>query len=270
MKAEVNGITIINDFAHHPTAIEQTIHALRARFAGRKLWVVLKDPRSNTMRRNVLQDALAASLSLADEIVLAAIFKSEAIPEVERLDINRLTHAIEARGKRVQIFPDADAIVRAIATELRSRDVVAILSNGGFGGIMRSYRSACAAWQLRHNHPGPASMERTAKAVEVESCTELPRAASPIRTILMLAFWALALPVAAIIGIPWTYLTEDVSLLYRMCMFGAWTGVRIAGVKVRTVGLKKSIPRAPTSSCRITFRISIRPSNFRSSRAAAR
>jgi UDP-N-acetylmuramate: L-alanyl-gamma-D-glutamyl-meso-diaminopimelate ligase len=134
VKAEVNGITIIDDFAHHPTAIEQTIHALRARFAGRRLWVVL-EPRSNTMRRNVLQDALAASLSLADEIVLAAIFKSEAIPEAERLDINRVTRAIEACGKRVQIFPDADAIVSAIAPELRSRDVVAILSNGGFGGI---------------------------------------------------------------------------------------------------------------------------------------
>ncbi len=134
VKAEVNGVTIIDDFAHHPTAIEQTIHALRARFAGRRLWVIL-EPRSNTMRRNVLQDALAASLALADEVVLAAIFKSEAIPEAERLDINRVTTAIEARGKRVRIFPDADAIVRAIAPELRPRDVVAILSNGGFGGI---------------------------------------------------------------------------------------------------------------------------------------
>ena len=93
------------------------------------------EPRSNTMRRNVLQDALAASLALADEIVLAAIFKSEAIPEGERLDIHRVTNAIQASGKRVQIFPDADAIVRAVAPELRPGDVVAILSNGGFGGI---------------------------------------------------------------------------------------------------------------------------------------
>ena len=85
-------------------------------------------------------------------------------------------------------------------------------------------------------------MERTERAVEVESCTTLPRAASPIRTILMLAFWAVALPIAAIAGIPWTYFTKDVSFLYRMCMFGAWTGVRIAGVKVRAVGLEKIDP----------------------------
>src|SRR5271169_2882357 len=97
VKAEVNGITIIDDFAHHPTAIEQTIHALRARYQVRRLWVVL-EPRSNTMRRNVLQDALAESLALADEIILAAIFKSEAIPEPERLDVNRVVSSIQSRG----------------------------------------------------------------------------------------------------------------------------------------------------------------------------
>ncbi|MGB9196226.1 MAG: lysophospholipid acyltransferase family protein [Terriglobales bacterium] len=85
-------------------------------------------------------------------------------------------------------------------------------------------------------------MERTERAVEVESCTELPRAASPIRTILMLAFWAVALPLAAITGVPWTYLTKNVNFLYRTCMFGAWTGVRIAGVKVRVLGLEKIDP----------------------------
>jgi UDP-N-acetylmuramate: L-alanyl-gamma-D-glutamyl-meso-diaminopimelate ligase len=134
VKAEVNGITIIDDFAHHPTAIEQTIHALRARYPQSRLWVVL-EPRSNTMRRNVLQDALSRSLALADEVVVAAIFKSEAIPEPERLDLNRVINEIQKRGKQARIFADADAIVNAIAPELRQRDVVAILSNGGFGGI---------------------------------------------------------------------------------------------------------------------------------------
>jgi UDP-N-acetylmuramate: L-alanyl-gamma-D-glutamyl-meso-diaminopimelate ligase len=134
VKAEINGITIIDDFAHHPTAIEQTIHALRARYPQSRLWVVL-EPRSNTMRRNVLQDALARSLSLADQVVIAAIFKSEAIPEPERLDLNRVIGDIQQRGKQVRILADADAIVNMIAPELRERDVVAILSNGGFGGI---------------------------------------------------------------------------------------------------------------------------------------
>lgn len=134
VKAEVNGITIIDDFAHHPTAIEQTIRALRARYAQRRLWVVL-EPRSNTMRRNLLQDSLAQSLAQADEIILAAVFKSEAIPEAERLDMNKVVSAIKQRGKRARILPDADAIVSAIAPELAAGDVVAILSNGGFGGI---------------------------------------------------------------------------------------------------------------------------------------
>jgi len=134
VKAQVNGITIIDDFAHHPTAIEQTILALRARYPQSRLWVVL-EPRSNTMRRNVLQDALARSLALADQVVIAAIFKSEAIPEPERLDLKRVVGEIQKRGKQARIFADADAIVNAIAPELRERDVVAILSNGGFGGI---------------------------------------------------------------------------------------------------------------------------------------
>ena len=134
LKAEVNGITIIDDFAHHPTAIEQTIQALRSRYPQSRLWVVL-EPRSNTMRRNVLQDALARSLALADQVVIAAIFKSEAIPEPERLDLNRVVSEIQKRGKQARIFADADAIVNAIVPELRQRDVVAILSNGGFGGI---------------------------------------------------------------------------------------------------------------------------------------
>jgi UDP-N-acetylmuramate: L-alanyl-gamma-D-glutamyl-meso-diaminopimelate ligase len=134
VKAQVNGITIIDDFAHHPTAIEQTILALRARYPKSRLWVVL-EPRSNTLRRNVLQDALSRSLALADQVVIAAIFKSEAIPEAERLDLQRVIDEIQKRGKQARIFADADAIVNAIAPELRERDVVAILSNGGFGGI---------------------------------------------------------------------------------------------------------------------------------------
>jgi UDP-N-acetylmuramate: L-alanyl-gamma-D-glutamyl-meso-diaminopimelate ligase len=134
VKAEVNGITIIDDFAHHPTAIAQTIKALRARYPQSRLWVVL-EPRSNTMRRNVLQDALAQSLALADQVVIAAIFKSEAIPEAERLDLDRVLDVIKQHGRQARILADADAIVTAIAPELRERDLVAILSNGGFGGI---------------------------------------------------------------------------------------------------------------------------------------
>src|ERR1039457_3627139 len=127
VKAEVNGITIIDDFAHHPTAIEQTIRALRARYQGRRLWVIL-EPRSNTMRRNVLQEALSRSLALADQVIVAAIFKSEAIPEPERLDLNQVVAEIKNTGKQARVLPNADAIVQALAPELVPGDVVAILS----------------------------------------------------------------------------------------------------------------------------------------------
>ncbi len=134
VKAQIQGITIIDDFAHHPTAIEQTILALRARYPQSRLWVIL-EPRSNTLRRNVLQDALSRSLAQADQVVVAAIFKSEAIPEAERLDLQRVIDNLQQQGTPARILPDADAIVNAIAPELRRSDVVAILSNGGFGGI---------------------------------------------------------------------------------------------------------------------------------------
>lgn len=134
VKAQVNGITIVDDFAHHPTAIEQTLGALRERYRGARLWVVL-EPRSNTLRRNVLQDALARSLALADEVVVAGIFKSDAIPAAERLDLNKVADEVHKRGKPTRVLADADAIVNTIAPELRPGDVVAILSNGGFGGI---------------------------------------------------------------------------------------------------------------------------------------
>src|ERR1022692_2298077 len=134
VKAEVNGITIIDDFAHHPTAIEQTIRALHSRYPQARVWVIL-EPRSNTMRRNVLQDALARSLALADQVIVAAIFKSEAIPLAQRLDLHAVIADIQKQGKPAEIFVDADAIVSAIAPKLRAGDVVAILSNGGFGNI---------------------------------------------------------------------------------------------------------------------------------------
>ena len=134
VRAEVNGVTIIDDFAHHPTAIRETLRALRTAYAGRRLWAVL-EPRSNTLRRNVFEAALVDSLALADRSVLAAVFKSEAIPAAERLHPESVAAALRARGFESAVYADADAIVAAIVPELRSGDVVAILSNGGFGGI---------------------------------------------------------------------------------------------------------------------------------------
>jgi UDP-N-acetylmuramate: L-alanyl-gamma-D-glutamyl-meso-diaminopimelate ligase len=134
VKAQVNGITIIDDFAHHPTAIAETLKALRARYAGARLWAIL-EPRSNTLRRRVLQTDLARSLAGADQVIVARVFRSEAVPENERLELPALAAEIKQNGRAVRLLADADAIVETIAPELRSGDVVAILSNGGFGDI---------------------------------------------------------------------------------------------------------------------------------------
>jgi UDP-N-acetylmuramate: L-alanyl-gamma-D-glutamyl-meso-diaminopimelate ligase len=134
VKAQVNGITIIDDFAHHPTAIAGTLKALRARYSGARLWAIL-EPRSNTLRRRILQSDLARSLAGADEVIVANVFRSEAVPENERLELPALAMEIQQNGRSARLLADADAIVQTIAPELRSGDVVAILSNGGFGGI---------------------------------------------------------------------------------------------------------------------------------------
>jgi len=134
VKAQVNGITIIDDFAHHPTAIAGTLKALRARYAGARLWAIL-EPRSNTLRRRVLQSDLARSLAQADQVVVANVFRSEAIPENERLELPGLAAEVQQHGRPARLLADADAIIQTVAPELRSGDIVAILSNGGFGGI---------------------------------------------------------------------------------------------------------------------------------------
>jgi len=134
VKAHVDGIEIIDDFAHHPTAIAATLRALRTRYSGCRLWAIF-EPRSNTLRRKVLQNELVSSLALADQVVITSIFKPEAVPEEERLTTATVVEALQQAGKAARELPDADAIIHEVAPELQPGDVVAILSNGGFGGI---------------------------------------------------------------------------------------------------------------------------------------
>src|SRR5207244_3455979 len=109
VKAQVDGITIIDDFAHHPTAIAETLKALRTRYNGARLWAIC-EPRSNTLRRKVFEDELAASLALADEIILASVFHPEAVPEGERLSTDRVVTKVKASGKPARELSDADRI----------------------------------------------------------------------------------------------------------------------------------------------------------------
>jgi UDP-N-acetylmuramate: L-alanyl-gamma-D-glutamyl-meso-diaminopimelate ligase len=134
VRAVVDDITIIDDFAHHPTAIRETLKALRAAYPRARLWAVL-EPRSNTLRRNIFERELVESLSLADRVVMAGVFKLESIPAPERLHPETIVSALRAIGHPAVLLKDANEIVEAIAPELRPGDVVAILSNGGFDGI---------------------------------------------------------------------------------------------------------------------------------------
>ena len=161
VRAQVNGITIIDDFAHHPTAIAGTLKALRSRYPGARLWVIL-EPRSNTLRRNVLQHELARSLAAADEIVVANVFRSESIPENERMNVAALAAEVQKQGRRARIVPDADEIVQIVAPEMRPGDVVAILSNGGFGGIYEKLPQRLKS--ISGGAPGQHPLKASAKA----------------------------------------------------------------------------------------------------------
>ena len=134
VRAQVAGVTVIDDFAHHPTAIRETLRALRSVYPNSRLWVVL-EPRSNTLRRKVLESDLIASLRLADRVILAGVYQQQRIPEAERLNPEEVVQALNAAGTPAVLRPDVDAIVNEIAPQLESGDVVAILSNGGFDGI---------------------------------------------------------------------------------------------------------------------------------------
>ena len=154
VRAVIGGITLIDDFAHHPTAIRETLRALRAVYPSSRLWAVL-EPRSNTLRRKVLEADLVASLSLADRVVLAGVYQQQRIPDAERLRPEDVVEALNASATpgdlsptasaKAELHPDADAIVRAITPQLAPGDVVAILSNGGFDGIYEKLPSALTA-----------------------------------------------------------------------------------------------------------------------------
>ena len=133
-RARIADITVIEDFAHHPTAIRETLRTLRAVYPHSRLWAVL-EPRSNTLRRKVLAGDLVESLRLADRVILADVYQQHRIPEEERLQPEEVVQSLKKSGAEAELLADADAIVASITPRLAPGDVVAILSNGGFGGI---------------------------------------------------------------------------------------------------------------------------------------
>jgi UDP-N-acetylmuramate: L-alanyl-gamma-D-glutamyl-meso-diaminopimelate ligase len=143
---EARGITVIDDFAHHPTAVAETLRALRLRYPGRRLRAVF-EPRSNTSRRRVFQREYCDALSLADESVLARVFvkESDPIPPEERLDPDAITEEVARRGTASTTIDGVEAIRDYLVTSARSGDVIVIMSNGAFGGLPRLVATALSA-----------------------------------------------------------------------------------------------------------------------------
>jgi UDP-N-acetylmuramate: L-alanyl-gamma-D-glutamyl-meso-diaminopimelate ligase len=128
-----NGVTVLDDFAHHPTAVHETLSALRSGYPGRRVWAVF-EPRSASSCRRVFQDDFARAFGQADEVILAAVFRSS-LPEAERLDAVQLVADLRSHGRQARHIPEIGDIVNTIVHEHRAGDVVVLMSNGGFGGI---------------------------------------------------------------------------------------------------------------------------------------
>ena len=134
LRGEARGVKVIDDFGHHPTAIAQTLQALRHRYRGHRFWAVF-EPRSNTTRRAVFQQELPEALKLADGVFISQVARLEQIPENERLKPERVVAAIAEAGRPAFHEQNADAIVDRIVPMLRPKDVVVVFSNGGFDNI---------------------------------------------------------------------------------------------------------------------------------------
>ena len=128
------GVTVMDDFGHHPTAIRETLRALRLKYAHEKIWAIF-EPRSNTTRRRVFQRELAASFTDADGVIVSQIARLELLAPEERLDPEQLMQDLKASGKKAAYLPDVDAIVAHARTQVQPGDIICVFSNGGFGGI---------------------------------------------------------------------------------------------------------------------------------------
>ncbi len=134
VRGVAGGVTVIDDFGHHPTAIRVTMDALRLKFPREKIWAVF-EPRTNTTRRNVFQNEMVSAFSKANSIVVSQVARLEQLAPNERMDPEKLMTDLKASGKDAAYLPDADAIVAHIAKNAVGGDVVVVFSNGGFGGI---------------------------------------------------------------------------------------------------------------------------------------
>jgi UDP-N-acetylmuramate: L-alanyl-gamma-D-glutamyl-meso-diaminopimelate ligase len=134
VKGEIGGVLVVDDFAHHPTAVTATIEAARARWPGRRMWAIL-EPRSNSMRRRVFQESLPRALALADRVVLGGVFRAQQLGDENRLDPESVAESLRALGKDAQVLAGSDAISEHLVREAKPGDLLLIMSNGSFDGL---------------------------------------------------------------------------------------------------------------------------------------
>ena len=134
IKGEVNGVLVVEDFAHHPTAIRLTLEAARMRWPGRRIWAAL-EPRSNTMRRKIFQDALPDALAGADAVYIGAVNRAQLLAETDRLSPDAIAAAVRARGREARAFESTAQLLDELSARVSAGDVVLIMSNGGFDGL---------------------------------------------------------------------------------------------------------------------------------------
>ena len=144
VRGSARGITVVDDFGHHPTAIRETLTALRRRYPGQRLWAIF-EPRSNTTRRAVFQHRLPEALQLADGIFISQVAALDQIPAAERLDPEAVVGALAAAGRPAYYERDAAAIVERLVPILQPNDIVTVFSNGGFDGIHEKLLAALRA-----------------------------------------------------------------------------------------------------------------------------
>ena len=134
MRGEENGIAVMDDFGHHPTAIAETLAGLRRRRSTGRIWAIF-EPRSNTTRRKIFQQSLPAAFAQADGVILAQVARLDQLPEADRLDPERVIADIAATGRPAFYEADTAAIVQRAHSLARPGDLVVVFSNGGFDGI---------------------------------------------------------------------------------------------------------------------------------------
>jgi UDP-N-acetylmuramate: L-alanyl-gamma-D-glutamyl-meso-diaminopimelate ligase len=134
VKGERGGILVVDDFAHHPTAVQATIEAARGRWPNKRLWAIL-EPRSNSMRRKVFEESLPKALALADRVLLGGVFRAQQLGDDNRLAPEAVAKSVRELGKDARAFEGADAIANYLAAEAKAGDLLLVMSNGSFDGL---------------------------------------------------------------------------------------------------------------------------------------